>query len=300
MGTALRFEPRAAIVGGNAHPKGVSLSSAKCGMIYAMIRIKICGITRPDDARAAADAGADAIGLVFADSPRQVTIDHAREIIAALPPYVGAVGVFVDAPLEDVLQTSHAVHLGEIQLHGDESPDYVRQLCGVAAANSRRDNSSVAAANSRCDSTVAPASGAQPPSAGSPSVAPVSNRCLRLRVTKALRVRDSAFLEQLRAYRGCGVAAILLDAFSKRVRRGAGAGAPGFDWDLVAESRKAGALDDCPPLVLAGGLTPLNVAAGIRRIRPWGVDVSGGVETEPGVKCAESIARFIAAARGAT
>jgi phosphoribosylanthranilate isomerase len=88
----------------------------------ARVRVKICGITTPDDARLAADAGADAIGLIFADSPRQVTVGQAAHIVAALPPWVTAVGVFVNQPPQDILQIARQLSLGAIQFHGDELP----------------------------------------------------------------------------------------------------------------------------------------------------------------------------------
>lgn len=210
-----------------------------------MIRIKICGITKPEDAISAAEAGADAIGLVFARSPRQVTISQARHIVASLPPYVSAVGVFVNARAATVLRTIHDVGLNEVQLHGDESPAFIDKLTGC-------------------------------------------------RVTKALRVRDRSFLDHLKAFSKADVGAILLDAYSIKSRGGTG---KRFDWDLVAGARAAGAFEGAPPLILAGGLTALNVKSGIRRLRPWGVDVSGGVETKPGTKCPEKISQFIAAVR---
>jgi len=215
-----------------------------------MIRIKICGITRLEDAVTAAEASADAIGLVFARSPRQLTIHQARRIVAALPPLVSAVGVFVNARLATVVKTAAEVGLSEVQLHGDETPEFVTKL------SSARDRA--------------------------------------LRVIKALRVRDKSFMDQVQAFCDASVGGILLDAFSPQVRGGSG---KRFDWDLVAGARKAGGLDDAPPLILAGGLTPQNVRAGIRRVRPWGVDVSSGVEDEPGIKSAEKIARFVAAVR---
>lgn len=207
-----------------------------------MVRIKICGITRTTDAVVAAEAGADAIGLVFARSPRQVTIRQAGQIVAALPPLVSAVGVFVNARLATVVRTVAQVGLSAVQLHGDESPDFVYRLGGI-------------------------------------------------RVIKALWVRDRAFVDQFAAFRDAGVCGILLDAYSPKARGGSGRR---FDWDLVSGLRQTGALNDAPPLILAGGLTPQNVRAGIRRVRPWGVDVSTGVEDEPGIKSPEKIARFVA------
>ena len=213
-----------------------------------MTRIKICGMTRPEDALAAAEAGADAIGLIFAKSPRQISPARARQIVEVLPPYVSAVGVFVNARAATVIRTANEVRLSEVQLHGDESPAFVRKMGGA-------------------------------------------------RVIKALRVRDRRFIDQIRAFTEAGVSAILLDAYSAEAQGGTGRR---FDWDLLVGARKAGALDIAPPLILAGGLTPLNVKSGIRRLRPWGVDVSGGVEIEPGIKCPEKIARFVAAVRSVT
>jgi phosphoribosylanthranilate isomerase len=212
-----------------------------------MVRIKICGITRPEDAILACEAGADAIGLVFAKSPRQVTVRQARQIIGALPPFFPAVGVFVNARPATILRVVVEAGLSAVQLHGDESADFPARLGGI-------------------------------------------------RTFKALRVRDRTFVEQVRAFCDAGVSAILLDAFSPKARGGSG---KRFDWDLVVGALDAGAMENVPPLILAGGLTPDNVAAGIRRLRPWGVDVSSGVEESPGVKSAEKIARFVAAARAA-
>ncbi len=88
----------------------------------ARVRVKICGITTPEDARLAAEAGADAIGLIFADSPRQVTLNQAVHIVAALPPWVTAVGVFVNLPPDDIFKIARQLNLGAIQFHGEEMP----------------------------------------------------------------------------------------------------------------------------------------------------------------------------------
>lgn len=212
-----------------------------------MTRVKICGITRPQDAVTAADAGVDAIGLVFAKSPRLVTPSRAREIVAALPPFVTAVGVFVNARPVTIRRIADFVGFSTVQLHGDESPARVAEL------------------------------------------AP-------LHVIKALRVRDRSFVDDLARFRDAGVCGILLDAYSPTARGGSG---KRFDWDLVNQARQAGALDFAPPLILAGGLTPQNVRTAIRSVRPHGVDVSGGVESSPGVKSADLIERFIAAVASA-
>lgn len=209
-----------------------------------MTRVKICGITRPQDAAIAADAGADAIGLVFAKSPRQVTPSRAREIVAALPPFVTAVGVFVNVRPVTIRRIVDFVGLSAVQLHGDESPSQCEQL--------------------------------DP-----------------LQVIKALRVRNRSFIDELARFRDAGVCGILLDAYSPTARGGTG---KRVDLDLIHQARREGALDFAPPLILAGGLTAQNVRAAIRATRPWAVDVSGGVESAPGIKSPNLIARFMTAA----
>jgi phosphoribosylanthranilate isomerase len=93
-----------------------------------MVKVKVCGITNPEDARVAADAGADAIGLVFAESPRRVSVERAREIAAALPEEVLKVGVFVDAEPREVLRIAREVGLDYAQLHGDEPPETLAEI----------------------------------------------------------------------------------------------------------------------------------------------------------------------------
>src|SRR5690242_1364910 len=87
------------------------------------VRVKICGITNLQDALAAIEAGADALGFVFCASPRQVTVEKAAEIIEALPPFVSQVGLFVDAPREMILQTAQQSGIDTLQLHGEEPPE---------------------------------------------------------------------------------------------------------------------------------------------------------------------------------
>ncbi len=95
-------------------------------------RIKICGIRRPDDALAAAHAGADAIGLVFVErSPRRITVDEAKRIIRALPPFVEPIGLFVDDPPATVRGIADELRLRTVQLHGREGAGYVAQLDGL-------------------------------------------------------------------------------------------------------------------------------------------------------------------------
>lgn len=196
-------------------------------------RIKICGITRPDDAIAAAAAGADAIGLVFfPPSPRAVTIEQAREIAAALPPFVTRVALFVDADHDSVAEALASVPIDLLQFHGDEP-----------AAD--------------CESYGLP-------------------------YIKAARVQPGFELERFSS-RYTGACGILVDTYQAGVQGGTG---EVFDWSLIPVRRSK-------PLILAGGLTPDNVAAAVRRIRPFGVDVSGGVESAKGIKDADRIAAFI-------
>jgi len=197
-------------------------------------RIKICGITRVEDARAAVELGADAIGLVFyAPSPRNAGLDQARAIVAAIPPFVTIVGLFVDPAAEHVESVLRACSLGLLQFHGDEAPDF----CGGF---------------------------------GLPYI-------------KAARVRADAdlvqYLSPYQAARGW-----LLDAYHDQLYGGTG---ESFDWKLIPR-------DLARPVILSGGLTPDNVGAAVRQVRPWAVDVSSGVETAKGIKDAARIAAFIA------
>lgn len=202
------------------------------------VRVKICGITRVEDALAAAAAGADAIGLVFyAKSPRAVDIEQARVILAALPPFVTTVGLFVDAERSELERILASVPLDLLQFHGDES---VQQ----------------------CEAF------------GRPYI-------------KALRVKagDDIAAQVARYPSAQG---ILLDAYVEGVPGGTG---EAFDWSLIPQTLSK-------PLILAGGLRPDNVAEAVSRVRPYAVDVSGGVEASKGVKDVEKVDAFIRAARG--
>lgn len=201
-------------------------------------RVKICGITRMQDAMAACDAGADAIGLVFyPPSPRFLSVERAREIRESLPPFVQAVALFVNADAAQVAQVIGRVHPAALQFHGEETPQFCAQF-------------------------------------GLPYL-------------KACRVGPGVdLLEYLRPF--SAASGWLLDA---HVEEYGGVGAR-FDWSLVPAR-----LDR--PLVLSGGLNRDNVAAAVRSIRPWAVDVSSGVESAKGIKDAARIAAFIAEVRNA-
>ena len=201
------------------------------------MRVKICGITTKEDALAAVEAGADALGFVFVEkSPRCVSPQKAAAMIRELPPFVQTVGLFVDEEAAQVNWTVDFCGLDLVQLHGDEEPDDCVEV----------------------------------------------NR----RVIKAFRVRDAASLAGIRRYQ---VAGYLLDAWSPEAHGGTG---QTFDWGLV---RSAGISDR---LILAGGLTPENVAGAVRIVAPYGVDVSSGVESAPGRKDPDKVRDFIRRAKG--
>jgi phosphoribosylanthranilate isomerase len=201
-------------------------------------RIKVCGITRRQDARAAAEAGADAIGLVFyPPSPRYLSTERAVEIRDALPPFVQTVALFVNADAAQVAQVLQRVRPAMLQFHGEETPEFCAQF-------------------------------------GTPFV-------------KACRVKPGVdALEYLRPY--SRAAAWLFDSY---VPEYGGVGER-FDWSLLPAAHER-------PVIVSGGLSRENVAEAIRRVRPWGVDVSSGVESAKGVKDAGKIAAFIAEVRNA-
>jgi phosphoribosylanthranilate isomerase len=202
--------------------------------------VKICGITRPEDAHAAVRAGADAVGFVFAPSPRRVAPSAARTIADAIHPSVLKIGVFVDETLDNVLVVIDQAGLDGVQLQGSESGRFVEDL------RSRR-------------------------------------RSLRI-----FKVVKSASPKELARAEGLDVDAVFIDP--KRTE------------DPVArvEPIPLAALSGLPmKLVVAGGLTSTNVGALVSQIRPWGVDVSGGVEVEPGKKDHDKVRAFVRAVREA-
>ena len=202
-------------------------------------RVKICGITRPEDGLAAARCGADAIGLVFyAPSPRHVSVEQARAVVQILPPFVTVVGLFVNAAQQEIADVLQQVRLDVLQFHGDETPE----------------------------------------------------ECTRfgLPYLKALRVTPTTDIARA-ASTYSTAQGLLLDAHVDGIPGGTG---QTFDWNLVPR--------DLPmPLILAGGLSPLNVKQAIRTTRPYGVDVSGGVEAAKGIKDAAKIAAFLNEVAGA-
>jgi phosphoribosylanthranilate isomerase len=198
--------------------------------------VKICGITRPEDAAAAVAAGASAVGFIFwTRSDRYIEPVRARAIVRDLPPFVTPVGVFVNEPIDSVNAIADTVGLGVVQLHGDETPE-------AAAAASR----------------------------------PVLKAVGRPQAAVADCWPDPVML--------------LVDADDRERRGGTGRRS---DWPGAA------ALAARRRILLAGGLTPDNVVEAVRTVRPFGIDVSSGVEEAPGIKSAARIAALFEALRSA-
>src|SRR5829696_6438337 len=205
-----------------------------------MVRIKICGVTTPADARFAADAGADAVGLNFyPKSPRFVAPQLAAELVRALPAFTAPVGVFVGMPIRQVCAVAYQLGLRGVQTYDDNPPE---------------------------DDTF--------PFAHVP----------------AFRVKDASGLDHVRRFvevatqLGRKPAAVLIDSFVEGQMGGTGHRAP---WHLLE------GFDPGVPVVLAGGLTPENVAEAVALVRPWGVDVASGVESAPGVKDPRRVTDFV-------
>lgn len=232
-----------------------------------MTRVKICGITNIEDARCAASAGADLLGFIFYPrSARYVTPVQAGEITRALQAEFGLeaprmVGVFVDAPVSEISETAATAGLDLIQLHGAETPEMIHALCVRALC-----------------------------------VRALCGRALRVRAFKAIPSRT---LEEARTalHRyvghpdGCDrddMPSLLIDAYHPQERGGTG---------LRADVATAQWLSRRCRLLLAGGLTPENVSDAITLIKPWGVDVSSGVEVTKGIKRHTLIRAFVAAVR---
>jgi phosphoribosylanthranilate isomerase len=209
--------------------------------------VKICGNTTFEDALLAVDAGADAVGFVFAPSPRQVTVGKVATIVPQLPSSVEKIGVFVGDSFDEIEMTVQASGLSGVQLHfdgGTELPARLRERFGPG-----------------------------------------------LRILRVLHFGPDLMERTVAAAGDRNVDAILIDSRTATAVGGTGIA---FDWNK-AESlfRNAGIR-----LVVAGGLTPFNVAEAVRKLRPWGVDVVSGVEAEPGRKDPEKVRAFVAKARG--
>ena len=198
-------------------------------------RVKICGVTRAADAQHAVQHGADAIGLIFAKSPRRIDQQAATEVLRALPPFASSVGVFADQSIEFIRDTMNRCGLAWTQLSGKEPPEVARALQGP--------------------------------------------------VIKTVHVVTAQDLERHADYPAQG---FLLDTPSDGPQMG-GTG-KAFDWQAARELPW-----DRGRVIVAGGLTPDNVGAVIEELHPAAVDVSSGVEVEPGIKDPEKVAAFLAA-----
>jgi phosphoribosylanthranilate isomerase len=213
-------------------------------------RIKICGITRPEDALLAARHGADAIGVVcYPQARRHASLDRAQAILRALPAFVSPVALFVDQDVEEVRETAHRLRVRHVQLHGHETPEMVAAL-------------------------------------------------REFTVLKALRVSRDTLAAELDLWREAAASLDLsnLHAFVMETP-GSAPGGTGVenDWAAIAALQQQGAFKSLPPIIAAGGLTPENVAAVIRRLGPYAVDVSSGVEELFGQKSDSKVAAFTAA-----
>lgn len=204
-----------------------------------MIKIKICGITNLDDAMAAAEDGADALGFIFyKKSARYVEPAKAAEIIHQLPPFITPVAVFVNEREEKVRDIQFTTGIKVLQFHGDERPEFCERFA--------------------------------------------------TRVIKAFQVKDKESIKHMVHYH---VGAFLLDSYKDGVRGGTGTI---FDWHLAVVAKTFGRV------ILAGGLTPENVAEAVKLVQPYGVDVAGGVEREKGLKDHAKLKKFIAEVRRAS
>ena len=227
-----------------------------------MTWIKICGTTNLDDARAAVSAGADALGFIFAESPRRITPEKAAVIVPELPREIGKIGVFVNESPGRMHELVCELRLTGVQLQGDETADTARELRRLA-----------------------------------------SSRIGRLRIFKAVGV-GPGMEGALRSFAGAPeIDGLLLDSFAARAaghadgKRARGGTGKTFDWKR-AQSFVPG-LSKSTRVIIAGGLSPDNVAEAIAMLSPWGVDVCTGVEKSPGIKDANKIREFVETARAA-
>ena len=207
-----------------------------------MVKVKICGITNSEDALAACEYGADALGFIFyKKSPRFIELERVKDIIKDLPPFVTTVGVFVDEDADRISEIADAAKLDIIQLHGSEPPEF----CNV----------------------------------------------FKRKIIKAFKIqgqgaRGKGQENEIRRYT---VSAYLLDTYKEGVEGGTG---ETFNWEIAKEAKGFGRI------ILAGGLTPQNVAEAVETVMPYGVDVSSGVEQKPGKKDLQKVKNFIERAKG--
>jgi phosphoribosylanthranilate isomerase len=201
------------------------------------VKIKICGLTRPEDIEFLRELNIDFAGFNFVPgSPRFLTRPEAEQLLRRLPPGIAPVGIFSDAEAAEIDDILELVPLEIIQFHGHEPPRFCEQF--------------------------------------------------GLPYFKVVRVKQAINFHYLSLYRP---RAFLLDTFLPDTPGGTG---KTFDWRLALEAKKQPV-----PIILAGGLTPENVAGAVRKVRPWGVDVASGVEKAPGVKDHRKLEAFVEAVR---
>ncbi len=222
--------------------------------------IKICGNTSAADALLAVDAGADAVGFVFAASPRHVTESEVAGIIVRLPKTIETIGVFVDATVEEIYSAVRMCHLTGVQLHWDAPPDLPEKL-KTRLGHELRILRVLHFGQGATD---------QKPQQASQQVSGLA----------AAYEKDS------------NVDRLLID--SRTAAAAGGTGVP-YDWKLAAKTVFQNAIER--KLVAAGGLTPGNVGEAISALHPWGVDVVSGVEAEPGRKDPLKVRQFVKRAR---
>jgi len=196
-----------------------------------MTKIKICGITNLNDALRCAEAGADALGFVFAPSPRQVAPQVAAKICERIPDSISKAGVFVNENPSTLLKTARVCQLDYAQLHGLEDQEYFQQL--------------------------------------------------NFPFVKVFQVKNKAILSEIERFQ---LKLFMLDVF---VNGNSGGSGKSFDWEIAVQAKRFG------QFILSGGLTPENVGSALQRVRPYGVDVSSGVEKFPGRKDLDKVEKFI-------
>jgi phosphoribosylanthranilate isomerase len=216
--------------------------------------VKICGNTRLDDCRIAADAGADAVGFVFAAGKRTVTAPQVAQIVSKLPPELEKIGVFTSRDPRHIVQTAKEAGLTGVQLHGP-----LDRVLLEAVVQSGFLGKII--------------------------------QVLHWRTDLAADAQRDGFASQVSAVNDWkSVAGVLVD--SQTVSASGGTGTS-FDWKAVAPL----VAHSCPPVIVAGGLTPEKVIDAVAAMQPWGVDVSSGVEDAPGVKNPDRIRAFLRDAR---
>ena len=201
------------------------------------VRVKFCGITNLEDAEFAVNLGVAALGFVFyPESPRYVTPADARVIVDALPPFVSAVGLFVNESQDAVRAATDQSRIDTIQFHGDEPPEFCARF-------------------------------------GQPWI-----KAVPVRQASDISAAESAY---------AGAAGLLLDTHDPALYGGTG---KVFDWSMIGPQRRL-------PIILAGGLSSENLGAALEQVRPYAVDVSGGIELTKGRKDPAKMQAFMKVVR---